>query len=201
MSSRYLAGAYAIGALPVDKVVTRRPPPAASKPSSSTATRPAPAAPPKPAAVTRPAPPAPKPAPKPTASPATKAKITAAANHAAATASKLAGRHPGMSRALKTISSAMATKAQAIHGDASIIGDIVDWFIGDDSADAQQASGADIAAQAGDIAVQIYNTLDALAAAGKTDLMHEGESLVNSCNYIVITIQQILTSTTGGSGM
>jgi hypothetical protein len=195
VSSRYLAGAYAIGALPVGKAVTRTPPKAA--PKSTVATRPAPAAPAKPALVTRPAPPAPKPAPKPTTSPATKAKITAAANHAASTSSKLARRHPGMSRALKTISSAMSAKAQAIRGDESVIGvigDIADWFIGDDSADAQQATGADIAAQAGDIAVQIYNTLDALSASGKTDLMHEGEALVNSCNYIVITIDQMIRS-------
>jgi hypothetical protein len=189
VSNRYLVGAYAIGALPVGKVVTRPAPRAAPKPASSApvATRPAPPAAPKP--TTKPAPPA-----KPTTSPATKSKITAAANHAATTAGKLARRHPGMSGALKRISSAMSSKAQSIKGDDGLIDNVIGWFIGDDSADAQQATGADIAAQAGDIAVQIYNTLDALSAAGKTDLMHEGEALVNSCNYIVITIDQMIRS-------
>jgi hypothetical protein len=104
-----------------------------------------------------------------------------------------------MSSALKKISGAMTRKAQSIQG--GLIDSVIGWFIGDDAGDGQQVDAAEIAAQVGDIAVQIYNTLDALNAAGKTDLMHEGESLVNSCNYIVITISQILSSTTGGSGM
>jgi hypothetical protein len=168
--------------------------------------------------VTRPAPAAKSAAakttstPKPATTPKTPAKVStevkkstqlraaSAAKHANATAAKLAKfKHPlakNMSGLLKKHASNLTTKATKIKGMAEVLGD--DTAVNDVSAD----SGiTDQMAQAGDIATQILPIVDKLYTAGKSDLAHEGETMVNAANYIIITLDQMQRSMTGGGSM
>jgi hypothetical protein len=153
--------------------VKPRTPPAATKPATKAATKP----------VTKPAPAA-KVATKSAAKvKVVKDKAAKAASHAVSTGNKLTKLHPGMSKMLKSAGASLQSKATKIKGD--VIGDEVD------EVEVTSPSVEKMAA-AGDIATQIIPYIDQLNAAGQTDLAHEGEMIVNSANYLITSITQMI---------
>lgn len=178
-------GVEILGITPVAKPLVR---PVTLRPS---ATKPAPVA-AKPASAAKPAA---KPAPKVASATkvrAAKAHAAKASSHAIATGNKLTKLHSGMSKMLKSAGTNLQSKAMKIKGDV----------IGDDITDVENASPTvDKMAAAGDLATQIIPFIDQLYAVGQTDLAHEGETIVNSANYLITSLSQMLQSNTGGGSM
>jgi hypothetical protein len=181
-NDNYIAGLDILGLAPATKpvIVARKPPAAAATKPTATAAKATAAA---------------KPAAAKAVSAAVKKSIqtraASSAKHANTTADKLGKRKQpvakSMSKMLKSHASRLVSAATKIKGVAEIFGDdaVVD-------AVTQSVSGVDRMAQAGDIANQLLPVIDQLYAAGKSDLAHDGETMVNAANYIVTSIDQMI---------
>lgn len=143
-----------------------------------------------------------------------KAQLASAANHASATAAKLAKHRPQLATKLKNLSAVTSKRAQKITGD--VLGDILGSLVtvgADDPNAPQAATVAEQAAQCGDIAAAVAPIVDQLRQMAndaadigslrrsRTALADAGDALITRCNVIVDELNKELGNMTGAGAM